>query len=765
MNPQVAYTTLNSTSAYMSGLPYPSATGAVALKENKDKLIKKKKREKEAKEPRVPLPVSLSPNEPSRNGSARGSGTSDAPENQQAGPSSFASVSKPSIPQSGSSLLQDTQRSSAPSIYQHLLRKPQNLTQIESSNSVASNQKPKQRSKSPKRYTSITSDARSEHYLLAARKIGRERAGIVTGLVNSKTERDQERHRQAKEEMERERQAAGFTGYYRNVSAAPTAAKKGKGKTSANSNPPKPPTTTTSPPSIIPLQYPTTPNSAANNTTSPRTPTPKRPSTGSIPGVQLFQHPGSPHGATYMFVPNPGLIGYSHPHMQTPPGALRMPIIASPLAAPPPSVASTTTKPAGQPSSATAQVPRQVGGQSGSSQSRKNQNVDDVDVTASTVADAINQSLDSSSLTASSSSSSSSSTVPQPKTPLASLLSAAQSMMEDGSGGGKSGKRKSSSQPESPTSKRRKTNSVNTSAGNVRNLGKRVRSALDVLADQAAVAGAGSASVSGSQQTDQVESSSATATVTKNNGLGIGTRRSSRSKKGKGKEALVDVPLPRIISPAGSIGRRGSTPRMIIPPDSQRSSEASVQSQSAGGSTPLLPPPVITTFNSSVASTPSAGKTSVAAAVGGRPVEKGEMSPDPGRVQDRANPPQIMDGSSDKEVDSKATALVEPALTTTTTEVSLSSSSLVSGPTVQPSAPDPEPPKPIDDIPLNSALSSSTAPETRNQPPPDQEKPVAVVKSLKDKEKRSMPTEGEVDSDADGDADPDVDVEMGSSVV
>jgi hypothetical protein len=51
--------------------------------------------------------------------------------------------------------------------------------------------------------TPLTSDARSEHLLLAARKIGRERAGIVAGYI-----RDRKRDADAQKEHEREREVA-----------------------------------------------------------------------------------------------------------------------------------------------------------------------------------------------------------------------------------------------------------------------------------------------------------------------------------------------------------------------------------------------------------------------------------------------------------------------------------------------------------------------------------------------------------------------------
>ena len=96
----------------------------------------------------------------------------------------------------------------------------------------------------------LTSDARSEHLLLAARKIGRERAGIVAGYIRDrvreqdvqKKEQERERERVAREteKLERERQerlaerGAGGLSYYRRqstdlASASPKTPKRGGG--------------------------------------------------------------------------------------------------------------------------------------------------------------------------------------------------------------------------------------------------------------------------------------------------------------------------------------------------------------------------------------------------------------------------------------------------------------------------------------------------------------------------------------------------------
>ncbi|KAJ7701760.1 hypothetical protein B0H17DRAFT_164044 [Mycena rosella] len=66
----------------------------------------------------------------------------------------------------------------------------------------------------------LVSDARAEHLLIAARRIGRERAGIVAGVISAERERMErekaEREReQEKERAERERRNRGGGAYYR----------------------------------------------------------------------------------------------------------------------------------------------------------------------------------------------------------------------------------------------------------------------------------------------------------------------------------------------------------------------------------------------------------------------------------------------------------------------------------------------------------------------------------------------------------------------
>ncbi|KAJ7177955.1 hypothetical protein C8R46DRAFT_1075463 [Mycena filopes] len=69
----------------------------------------------------------------------------------------------------------------------------------------------------------LASDARAEHLLIAARRLGRERAGIVAGVISAerermeheKADRDKDRLEREKERIEREKKNRGGGGYYR----------------------------------------------------------------------------------------------------------------------------------------------------------------------------------------------------------------------------------------------------------------------------------------------------------------------------------------------------------------------------------------------------------------------------------------------------------------------------------------------------------------------------------------------------------------------
>ncbi|KAJ6588473.1 hypothetical protein B0H19DRAFT_1099574 [Mycena capillaripes] len=79
----------------------------------------------------------------------------------------------------------------------------------------------------------FASDARAEHLLIAARRLGRERAGIVAGVISAerermereKAEREKERIEREKERIEREKRNRGGGGYYRERPGPETASR------------------------------------------------------------------------------------------------------------------------------------------------------------------------------------------------------------------------------------------------------------------------------------------------------------------------------------------------------------------------------------------------------------------------------------------------------------------------------------------------------------------------------------------------------------
>ena len=266
----------------------------------------------------------------------------------------------------------------------------------------------------------LTSDARTEHVLLAARRIGRERAGLVAGILQH-VEREKEVHARelevirarqdlARSEKERlERLANGTSGlaYYRSTDTLASPQQRNTGKGSAATGVPR---------------------------------TPKRSGgvgTTSYPGLGAFSNsptssparaPTSAGPSTFVFVNTSAIAGTSgHSDRGV----------------------------SGNPSQLNSAHKRGGVTRSGSKNLPSN-----------------------------------------PPTPLDSLLDAARSMMDDGVGGKAGGKingtRKALEHPESPVPKRRRVSSGSKMVGRGGVAGasttNRVRSALDVLADQAAAA-------------------------------------------------------------------------------------------------------------------------------------------------------------------------------------------------------------------------------------------------------------------------------------
>ncbi|KAK7056278.1 hypothetical protein VNI00_002831 [Paramarasmius palmivorus] len=542
MQPFPSINTLAHTTSYLSSISYPSLTGSAAVSAEKARLARKRKREKEK----------AATQEREENGDGESNDTSSQPKE-------ISSGTRPVVGSSGTDL-NDSNGTSTPSIYHHLLR-PSRNSQPQSQTAGTSSSKPKsqrQRSKSPQHSNNITSDARAELYVLAARKIGRERAAHVSGLITAEREREKERVKAAEEEIAKERLAGGHTGHYRNHTSAGGGSKKGKGKASASAQQ-----------AAIPTSPPQRNASAA--ATGPRTP--KQGSASLMPGMQVFTHPGSPH--TYMFVPNANMISY--PHMHTPPpGAARIVALAAPYSGPGAN---------GMPS-----VPNQAHTSEPSQTHRP-----PVSASAGKSATESIATLGESSSTAGPS-----------KTPLASLLSVARSMLDDKEDDSSASsqrpnkrsttKRKSTTSSEqqgSSTQKRRKVSSGNTEGNaSTKSAAKRTRSALDVLADQAAAfsqdhedsrqsgssrKGKGKAKAPEDSAREEPESETEIEPSPR-----VAPRRSVRSTRGRRSDMLKDS-VPRMISPAPTREVR----RKVNPPE-----------QSSNTAPSLLPPPTITVSGS-----------------------------------------------------------------------------------------------------------------------------------------------------------------------
>lgn len=256
----------------------------------------------------------------------------------------------------------------------------------------------------------LTADARTEHLLLAARKIGRERANMVSGFMR-RIEKEKEellRERDA-ERLDRDKVTAGVGGnaYYRK--------------------------------DVLDLGM--SPSSATSSTVPPMPKTPKRGTVGGQPMTHFltptlmtprsdFYPPANHTPNSFVFVGSPPITSYQN--------------------------SISTPRPAGHPSTTTPATK----------------------ATQASVTSATHP------------------------TPLASLLSAAKSMMDDESnepGTNSNGRRRAGAlePPDSPLPKRRKVGNggASNNAGKVDMLAAtatpgtdRVRSALDVLADQAAAA-------------------------------------------------------------------------------------------------------------------------------------------------------------------------------------------------------------------------------------------------------------------------------------
>ncbi|KAK0200439.1 hypothetical protein DFS33DRAFT_1361557 [Desarmillaria ectypa] len=442
-----SHSALVNASTYLSSLPYPAATGDSALVAQKQRGARKKKKDKDLK---APLPAHGGSDEDKHAETAladscvaaksdtEGSGEQSALTSTLPALDPSLSASNTNGQTSYLSAAQDSMTSSPQSrhfrfavdIYAHL--RPKNVqssvpassyTIIPPSGQTVYSKKgrpAKTKETNPPQPAALTSDARTEHILLAARKIGRQRATIISSVAQAERQRDiaREQERLEKErasERSRPAAASGSSSHYRRDAGV----------------------------------------------TSPRTP--KR---GSAPSVAPASGPnhylhvaGSPRGVPtgYLYTPSPGAGLYQH--------------LLTPQA-------------------------RQVGrrpNQSPAAGSSKN-----------------------------------------PPTPLDSLVDAALTMAEDSPPGRR---RRRAASPESPLQKRRRVSSAraNANANASASAGvssSRTRSALDVLADQAAAYG------------DLADKEKEKETAGEQTGMR--RPRATRARLGKGKEPAA----PRIISPA-----------------------------------------------------------------------------------------------------------------------------------------------------------------------------------------------------------------------
>ncbi|KAF5371788.1 hypothetical protein D9758_003528 [Tetrapyrgos nigripes] len=218
-------------STYLASLPYPASSGAAAFATQRHRLSRKRKREKD-KEPEEPekddapppVPVSINGKAIGENGASTSTLVLAPAPNIHTGPSKPRTSPSPST----STHPIDTtppNKPTTPAIYQHLLRfaptQPQHSTSqpqpFDSPGKTIRNPNP--RSDKPDkiksvRTSSLTSDARTEHLLLAARKIGRERSSVVAGIIEAEQEKAKRKEQQDRETMETGKSAT--TKYYRN---------------------------------------------------------------------------------------------------------------------------------------------------------------------------------------------------------------------------------------------------------------------------------------------------------------------------------------------------------------------------------------------------------------------------------------------------------------------------------------------------------------------------------------------------------------------
>ncbi|KAK0234791.1 hypothetical protein EDD85DRAFT_888628 [Armillaria nabsnona] len=227
-----SHSALLNASTYLSSLPYPAATGDGALVAQKQRGAKKKKKDKD---PKVP-PVAHGGSDEDKHAEAVPTDPGVAAKSDAEGSASTSTLPllDPSLNINGQtsylSAAQDSVTTSpqyrfAVDVYAHLRPKS-----VQSSGQTVYSKKgrpPRAKETKPSQPTTLSSDARTEHILLAARKIGRERATVVSSVTQAERQRDIARE-QERLEKERARPVASTSHYRRDTGVtSPRTPKRG----------------------------------------------------------------------------------------------------------------------------------------------------------------------------------------------------------------------------------------------------------------------------------------------------------------------------------------------------------------------------------------------------------------------------------------------------------------------------------------------------------------------------------------------------------
>ncbi|SJL06799.1 uncharacterized protein ARMOST_10141 [Armillaria ostoyae] len=216
-----SHSALLNASTYLSSLPYPAATGDSALVAQKQRGAKKKKKDKDSKVPppahggsdedKHTEPVLTDPGVTAKSDAEGSASTStlpllDPPPNIN-GQTSYLSAAQDSMTASP----QSQQYRFAVDVYAHL--RPKNVQSSVPPGQTVYSKKgrpPRAKETKPSQPTTLSSDARTEHILLAARKIGRERATVVSSVTQAERQCDIAREQERLEKEPHEHRNEGM---------------------------------------------------------------------------------------------------------------------------------------------------------------------------------------------------------------------------------------------------------------------------------------------------------------------------------------------------------------------------------------------------------------------------------------------------------------------------------------------------------------------------------------------------------------------------